>query len=143
MKVLLVNPARYMKDSYILPPLHLLYIAQSIRRSGHEAEIVDISYLINTLPDQFRLKDDSGIDHVLSKDFDILGIGSVVSSYSYCERLVKKVREKKRNVPIMIGGSVGLPLKDLWEKNIPVDYICEADGEVVIERFMKCYVESY
>lgn len=142
MKVLLVNPARYMKDSYILPPLHLLYIAQSIRRSGHEAEIVDISYLINTQPNFFRLEDDSGIDHVLSKDFDMLGIGSVVSSYSYCERLVRKVREKKGNVPIIIGGSVGLPLKELWEENIPVDFICEADGELVIEQFMKCYIDD-
>ena len=28
MEVLLVNPARYMKDSYIFSPMHLLYIAQ-------------------------------------------------------------------------------------------------------------------
>ncbi len=40
MKVLLVNPARYAKDTYIFPPIHLLYIAQAIRRTGHEAEIV-------------------------------------------------------------------------------------------------------
>jgi len=139
MKVLLVNPARYLKDTYIFPPLHLLYISQSIWRTGHEAEIVDIPYLINTQPEKFNLQDDSGIDHVLSKDFDILGIGSVVSSYSYCERLVKKVRKKRSGLPIIIGGSLGLPVKELWEKHAPADYICEADGELVIEQFMKCY----
>ena len=139
MKVLLVNPARYMKDSYIFPPIHLLYIAQAIRRTGHEAEVVDIPYLINTNHGKFNIQDDSGIDYVLSKDFDVIGIGSVVSSYSYCERLVKKVREKKRHVPIIVGGSVGLPIKELWEKHAPVDFICESDGEAVIERFMKAY----
>ena len=76
---------------------------------------------------------------MLSKDFDIIGIGSVVSSYSYCERLVKKIREKRKGVPIMVGGSVGLPIKELWEKYAPVDYICESDGELVIEQFIKCY----
>lgn len=58
MKVFLVNPARYMKDSYIFPTIHLLYIAQAIRRSGHEAEVVDIPYLINTNSEKFNIQDD-------------------------------------------------------------------------------------
>ena len=142
MKVLLVNPARYLRDTYIFPPLHLLYIAQAIRRAGHESEIVDIPYLINTQPEKFNLHDDSGIDYVLSKEFDVLGIGSVVSSYSYCERLVKKVKKNRDGLPIIIGGSLGLPVKELWEEHAPVDFICESDGELVIERFMKCYASD-
>jgi hypothetical protein len=90
-----------------------LCIAQAIRRAGHEVEIVDLSYLIETRPDKFNFNNDSGIDYVLSKDFDFLGIGSVVSSYSYCERLVKKLREEKPSVPVMVGGSLGFPIKDL------------------------------
>lgn len=62
MKVLLVNPARYKKDIYIFPPIHLLYIAQAIRRTGHEAEIVDFLYLIDKQPEKFNIHDDSGID---------------------------------------------------------------------------------
>jgi len=139
MKVLLVNPARSMQDSYVFPPLHIMYIAQSIRRTGHEAEIVDIPYLISTQPEKFRFSDDSGIDYVLSKEFDILGIGSVVSSYAYCERLVNKIREKRGQIPIILGGSVGYPIRELWEQHAPVDYLCESDGELVIERFMKVY----
>ena len=142
MKVLLVNPARYARDTYIFPPLHLLYIAQAIRRVGHEAEIVDIPYLINTQPEKFNLQDDSGIDYVLSREFDILGIGSVVSSYFYCERLVKKVRKKRDGLPIIIGGSLGLTVKELWEKHAPVDFICESDGELVIQQIMKCYASN-
>lgn len=142
MKVLLVNPARYMKDTYINPPVHLLYIAQSIRRTGHEAEIVDVPYLLDAKPNQFNRHDDSVIEHILSKEFDILGIGSVVSSYYYCETLVKTVREKRPGVPIIVGGSVGLPVKELWEENAPVDYICESDGELVIEKFMRSYPDD-
>lgn len=58
-----VNPARYLKDTYIFPPLHLLYISQSIRRTGHEAEVVDIPYLININPEKFNIQDDSGINY--------------------------------------------------------------------------------
>jgi len=122
-----------------MPPIHLLYIAQAIKRAGHEAEIVDLPYLINTNPDKFKVDDDSSIDHILSKEFDILGIGSVVSAYIYCERVVKRVRAERKGVPIILGGSVGLPVKDLWEKHAPVDYICESDGELVMEKFMRAY----
>ena len=45
-------------------------------------------------------QDDSWIDHILSKEFD----GSVISTYAYRERLVKKVREKKKDVLIILIG---------------------------------------
>lgn len=142
MKVLLVNPLRYMKDNHVFPPVHLLYIAQSIRRAGHEAEIVDLPYLLDMHPRQYRLNDDSGIEHVLSKDFDMLGIGSVVSSYFYVERLLKAVREHRGDVPIIVGGSVGYPARDLYAEHAPVDFLCEGDGEVVIESLVKSYPDD-
>ncbi|MFH1283575.1 MAG: radical SAM protein [bacterium] len=139
MKVLLVNPLRPLRDTYIIPPIHLLYIAQSIRRTGHEAEILDLPYLIDTNSNKFSNDDNSAINYILSKNFDILALGSVVSAYPFCEKLVKETREKKKGIPIIVGGSLGYPIRDLWEKYAPVDYIVESDGELVIEQFMKNY----
>ena len=139
MKLLLINPARFVRDSYIFPPIHLLYIAQAARQAGHEAEVVDVPYLINAHPDKFRVDDESVFDLIFSKEFDIVGIGSVVSSYFYCEKLVRRIRQKRKNIPIIVGGSVGLPIKDVWAKHAPVDFICESDGELVIQKFLEHY----
>jgi radical SAM superfamily enzyme YgiQ (UPF0313 family) len=139
MKLMLINPARFTKDTYIFPPIHLLYIAQAARQAGHEAEIVDVPYLLNAHPDKYHLEDESVFDLIFSKKFDVVGIGSVVSSYFYCEKLVKKIRERRKNVPVIVGGSVGLPVKDVWARNAPADFICESDGELVIQRFLNNY----
>lgn len=139
MKLLLINPARFFRDSYILPPMHLLCIAQAARRVGHQAEIIDIPYLLNTCANKYRIDDNSILDLIFSKEFDIMGIGSVVSSYSYCEKLVMSIREKHPGMPIIMGGSIGLPIKDIWERYAPVDYLCESDGELVIQQFLNSY----
>ena len=139
MKYLLVNPLRYQKDSYIFPPVHLLYIAQAIRRAGGEATIVDLPYLLDTDHKRFSLDDDSGIEYVLAQEFDVLGIGSVVSSYFYAERLVDAVRRRRPDTPIIVGGSLGQPLLDVWQSGEGPDFICEADGELVMERFVRAF----
>ncbi len=138
-KLLLVNPLRFEKDNHIFPPVHLLYIAQAARRAGAEAEIVDLPYLRATQPRKFRLEDDSGIDYALQRDFDVLGIGSVVSSYFYAERIVKKTRQMHPDKPVIVGGSLGHPAREVWAEHAPVDYLCEGDGELVIEQFLKTY----
>ena len=58
MKILLINPPRR-NDSYMYPPTSLLYISQAVRKAGHEAEIVDIPYLLEKIPDKYSLFDDS------------------------------------------------------------------------------------
>lgn len=140
MKVLLVNPLRFMRDGYISPPIHLLYIAQAIRRAGHDAEIVDLPYEFNQRPHDFSIDDDSGIDFALNgREFDMLGIGGVVSSYAYAERLVKRCREVHPGKPIIIGGSLGQPLRDVWAANAPVEFMVESDGELVIDKLVQVY----
>ena len=36
----------------------------------------------------------------------------------------------------MVGCSVGEPIKEVWEDHNPVDYLVEADGDIVIQRLM-------
>lgn len=140
MKILLIFPPRK-DDSYIFPPTSLLYIAQAARAAGHEAEIVDIPYLLEKFPDKYSLLDGSLFDYILHKKFDCLGLGGVVSTYFFYEYFVKKVRAHKNDIPIIAGGSVGLPIKDIWARYAPVDYLVEGDGERVIQQFLN-YLEK-
>ena len=135
MKILLIYPPRR-DDSYVFPATSLLYIAQAARRAGHEAEIIDIPYLLERLPKKYSLLNGSLFDYIINKDCDILGLGGVVSTYFFYDYFVPLYRRKKPNVPIVVGGSVGTPIKEVWRKYAPVDYLVEGDGEWVIQKML-------
>jgi len=140
MKVLLINPPRR-ADSCMYPPMSLLYIAQAIRSVGHEAQIIDIPYLLEKHPKKFGLLNNSIFDYILQQEFDVLGLGGVVSTYFFYDYFVKKIKAAKKNIPIVVGGSVGAPIKDVWLKHAPVDFLVEGDGEIVIQKLLK-YIEG-
>lgn len=135
MKLLLIYPPRR-EDSYVFPPTSLLYVAQAARAAGHEAEIIDIPYLLEKHGDKFSLLDGSLCEYIIRKECDVLGLGGVVSTYFFYDYFVKRFREAKKNIPIVVGGSVGVPIRDVWEKHAPVDYMVEADGETVIQKLL-------
>ena len=64
MKILLINPPRR-ADSHTYPPTSLLFISQAVRRVGHEAEIVDIPYLLENFSDKYSLFDNSLFEYLL------------------------------------------------------------------------------
>jgi radical SAM superfamily enzyme YgiQ (UPF0313 family) len=80
--------------------------------------------------------EDAEIDRILGWDAKLIGIGSICSAYAFSERLAIALKQKDKDVPINIGGSLGLPLKDLWFKHTQVDSICESDGELVLVDLM-------
>lgn len=139
MKVLLIYPPRKL-DSYCLPPVGLMYIAQAIEEAGHTAEIVDIPYLITRFPRRFDLANESIYEYLYSLRGDIIGLSGIVSSYGYYERFTKKIRKFYKDVPIIVGGNVGVPIKDIWEEYTDVDYLVQGDGEDVIKLFLQFYL---
>mgnify|MGYP003975337507 FL=1 len=140
MKLLLVFPPRRF-DSYMHPPTSLLYITQAVRRAGHEAEIIDIPYLLEKFPEKYALQDNSIAEYILSKDCDLLGLAGLVSTYFFYDDFIPKFRAAKKDIPIVVGGSVGSPIKEVWEEHNPVDYLIESDGEISIQRLMDCLEE--
>ena len=89
MNVLLLNPTRTGMDTYVTPPLHLVYIAHAIRRAGHNSEILDVHYQYskarNTNKAKFDFENEM-IEEIMGRDFDLLGIGSIASGYHFSKR---------------------------------------------------------
>jgi len=146
MKVLLIYPPRR-ADTYFFPPTSLLYIASAIRAIGHEAQIIDIPYLLEKFPGKFRLLDNSLLDYILQQDFDVLGLGGVVSTYFFYDDFVKRIRDVRKKLPIVVGGSVGVPIKDVWLNHAPVDFLIEGEGEIAIQKLLdylegKCCIQE-
>ena len=146
MKVLLVNPNRTGTDIYNIPPMHLVCIAQVVNKCGHSSEIFDVPFLrakrlVDLLADQMVFEE-SMISEILEKDFDILGIGGIVSGFSFSKKLVTRCKEVNPEVPIIIGGSLGIPNVELWQDRTGIDYLVEADGDLVMEKFLAAYPDN-
>jgi hypothetical protein len=75
MKILLINPPiREWARPNILP-LGLAYIASVLRDAGHKVEILDIN--------GFRLSPVETEEKIKHADFDVAGIGAIVTVYRY------------------------------------------------------------
>jgi len=142
LNVLLLNPTRTGMDTYVTPPLHLVYIAHAIRRAGHNSEILDVHYQYskarNTNKAKFDFENEM-IEEIMGRDFDLLGIGSIASGYHFSKRVVSALKRKKPKVPVIIGGGMSLSLKDLWQEKTDVDFLVESDGETVIQKVLDAY----
>lgn len=154
MKVLLVNPTRTGADWHCTPPLHLMYLKKTLKRlPGCSCDIIDVNYeinkrsglMINSLdPELVNQKirfEDEYIKQISQKDFDILGIGGIVPCYDFSERLVEAVSRMKPNAWIIVGGGLGMPLKDLWFQT-KIDFLVESDAEVTFFDIVKSYPDK-
>lgn len=144
--VLLVNPTRVGADSYLNPPFHLMYLKKALNDAGFSVELVNVHEQYcravdcrdnhEHAPAIKRQVEEEAIDAVAGREYRLLGIGGICPSYDFAERLAAKVKAAK-DVPIIIGGSLGMPLKELWLEHTAIDYLCEGDGEKLIVELVQ------
>lgn len=79
MKILLVNPPirEWAKPNVL--PLGLGYIASVLRDKGHEVDMMDIN--------AYRWDISEVEDRVKNTEFDVVGIGAIVTVYKYVKWL--------------------------------------------------------
>ncbi|MEN6373327.1 MAG: radical SAM protein [Smithella sp.] len=145
--VLLINPTRVGIDSYLTPPIHLMYLAKALIDAGHTYKIINVheafcrkAHVFENDVTAMKIKkalEEEYIDKILQYNAKLIGIGSVPPSYDFTEKLVLALKGKNNNTPIIVGGSLGLPLKDLWYKNTEIDFLCEGDGECLIVELLE------
>ena len=80
MNVLLINPPIRMSFDPYYHPFGLASIASVLRNAGHSVEILDL----NTI----RAEKEDLIDIIPRKDYNIIGISGLISTYKYLTFLV-------------------------------------------------------
>jgi radical SAM superfamily enzyme YgiQ (UPF0313 family) len=137
-RVVLVNPTRTGGDSYVTPPLHLVYVATAIKAIGHKVTIIDLHYEYQnsignfTSVDEFESRRFLEISRI---EMDFLGIGGIPSSFHSAKNLTTLIKSIKPDLPVIIGGNMSMPLLDNWF-NCGVDFVVESDGEQPISDFL-------
>jgi len=124
MKILLVNPTirEWAKPNVL--PLGIAYIASILRDKGHEVEVMDIN--------AYRWEKDVVEEKIRSAEFDIAGIGAIVTAYRYVKWLVEILKKYHSEKKIIIGGSVGSSIPHVILERTEADIVCIGEGEITV-----------
>ncbi|MBF0216714.1 MAG: radical SAM protein [Candidatus Omnitrophica bacterium] len=127
-KVLLINPPIREWSKPNCFPLGLGLIAAVIRQTGRTAEVYDINALrADRISVEQRVKD---------AEFDVVGIGGIITTYKYIKWLSGVIKKHHPLKPLIIGGSVGTSVPELMLRNNPVDIVCLSEGEETIAELL-------
>jgi len=121
-KVLLINPVirEWAKPNVL--PLGLAYIAAVLRDSGHSVEVLDLNAL--------RLEAAEIEDRIQKSDYEVAGIGAIVTVYREVKRLIQQLKFHYPGRPVMVGGSVGTSIPHIIMEKTAADIVCIGEGEV-------------
>lgn len=129
-KVLLVNPIIRKDDKPRHIPFGLAQLAAIISQSGHQIQVFDCGAWRPT---------DSQIRNVLNADdWDVVGIGGLVTSYGFIKDFVRKTRDELPGVRIILGGGVITPIpRDVMSFLPEVDIGVVGEGWVTMVEVLE------
>jgi len=132
MKILMINPP--IRTDEEVPhnfPTGLAIIAAVIRNLGHEVKVLDLNAI---------RKDEKWIKEFEFERFDVICIGSLVSTYKYVKELIKIIKEKTEKTKIIVGNSLAVVDKLLMKQG--VDVVVHGEGEETITEVLNAFVNK-
>ena len=129
MKILLINPLirEWAKPNVF--PLGLGYIASVLKGKGHEVEVMDIN--------AYRWDKQKVEQIIRDSDYDIVGVGAIVTVYRYVKWLVGILRKYHPDKKIVIGGSVATSIPQIILERTQADIACMGEGEVTVVELIE------
>lgn len=124
MRVLLINPPIREWSKPNVLPLGLAYIAAALSKAGHEVQVMDIN--------AFRWSRGIVDQKLQQAEFDLVGIGAIVTVYGYVKWLAQRLRYYHPDKKIVVGGSVGSSIPETIMGKTSSDIICMGEGEETI-----------
>jgi len=129
MKTLLINPSIRPNSPKKLLNVGMAYVASAIERAGLDFEILDI--------DAHRYSDTQIEQLIRTKKFDIVGIGDLVSHYSWVKKMAKLLKTYHPKVPILVGNTLATSIPEFLLETTDVDIAVISEADVTIVELIK------
>ncbi|UZE94054.1 MAG: radical SAM protein [Candidatus Pacearchaeota archaeon] len=114
----------------------LLCLESFLREKGYEPKIIDYREEFS-LNNEYLKRIEKDI-----KDFSFIGFHTAIDSYLSLEKTISYLKEKRKNLPIILGGplvsSFKLSEDNLIMKNIPADIVVIGEGEHTLLEILQC-----
>lgn len=134
MKLMLINPPIREWSKPNILPLGLAYIAAVCQEAGHQVEVMDIN--------AYRFSRREVENRIKQADFDIVGIGAIVTVYKYVKWLAEVIKKHHPQTKIVVGGSVGTSVPNIILEKTIVDIVCIGEGERTIVELLNALREE-
>ena len=129
MKMLLINPPIREWAKPNIFPLGLGYIASALRENGFDVEVMDINV--------YRWDRKEVEARIARANFDVAGIGAIVTLYSYVKWLISVIKKHHPDKKIVVGGSIGTSIPQIILGKTAADIVCMGEGEVTVVELLK------
>src|SRR3989442_4406079 len=60
---------------------------------------------------------------------DVIGLGGIITQYSWIKRLAELCKRVHPDVPIVLGGGIASSMPEVMVKRLPVDVVVQEEGE--------------
>jgi radical SAM superfamily enzyme YgiQ (UPF0313 family) len=129
MKILLINPPirEWSKPNSF--PIGLGCIASLLLEEGNEVEVMDIN--------AYRFNKYEVEDKIRQADYDIAGIGGIVTTYKYIKWLIQVLKKHHPDKKVIVGGSVASSIPDIMLEKNAVDIACIGEGEETVKELVE------
>jgi len=129
MKILLINPPIRVWSKPNCLPSGLAFIASVLRDSGNEVEVMDIN--------ANRWKAEEVEEKIRNLNYDLVGIGGIVTVYKYLKWLIKLLKKYHPDKKVLVGGSVGTSIPKLVLEKNQADLVCIGEGELTVKDIIR------
>ena len=98
MRIVLISTPTRLESPNVVPPIGILALAAYMEQIGHEVRVIDAAHL---RPTHFAIARQAA-------EFapDLVGVGGIITSYSYIIGLTQVLRRELPGTPIVLGGPV-------------------------------------
>jgi radical SAM superfamily enzyme YgiQ (UPF0313 family) len=141
MNISLVFPPFYMEAMYNLPPLGLINLATMITNLDHKITIHDFVFDIRAknLKMGPRIYDDCS-QAIIDKNPDVVAFSAQCTTYPAVLNIAKKIKGKKQNTKIVIGGHNASFLDKQTLSLFPwIDAVIRSEGELTFKEIISAY----
>lgn len=129
MNILLVSPNIAETRIPEVYNLGLGYVARSLLDEGHKVNVLDAM--------GYRYSRDEVISKLKDLQFDVVGIGTIISGYGYVKWLAKEIKSFRPNVKIWAGNTVATSIPEILLRDTEVDVAVIGEAEITVKELAK------
>lgn len=133
-KILLIAPPHRVTEPPAFPS-GLAYISAVLIKENYITKVLDINGYKYSKEEvkEFLNK------YLLEEDINIVGIGCLITCYSYVKWLVATIREIKPQTKVVVGGGLGTSVPEMVLERLKADISVIGEGEETIKEIMDVF----
>ena len=108
-------------------PLGILYVANELLKAGYRPDVINANGLSN-----YNI-----LNIIKRKDYDIVGISALSTSYSYVEEIASMVKHVNSDCKVVVGNALATFSSELVLNNTDVDICVLGEGDVAFKEIVE------